>query len=160
MSAAARKRRAAKKKAWQESTDGLWERAWIASGDAPDVVASVDRPYVSVSQLTHECLEAAGSSLVPQKKTTHDQAARPRAAHHRAHPTKLPPRANPYATAATAAPALPKHANNRHAHRAPDVVRHQLNVGAIYGGLEDRLHQNDDALKHILAKSKASLQRR
>ena len=68
-------------------------------------------------------------------------------------------RHNAYAAAVTASSSPFRQAKHRAKHAAPppppapDVVRHQLNVGAIYGAFEDRLIQNDDALKRILAKS-------
>ena len=152
-SAAAKKRRERKKKAFEASPDGLWERAWLASDGASGAVASVDRPYLSVSQLTQECLEAAGSSLVPKKRPPPPPRPAPKLSE------RPPPRHNAYAAAVTASSSPFRQAKHRAKHAAPppppapDVVRHQLNVGAIYGAFEDRLIQNDDALKRILAKS-------
>lgn len=145
--------RTRKNQAIEASPDGLWERAWLASDGAPGAVASVDRPYLSVSQLTQECLEAAGSSLVPKKRPPPPPRPAPKLSE------RPPPRHNAYAAAVTASSSPFRQAKHRAKHAAPppppapDVVRHQLNVGAIYGAFEDRLIQNDDALKRILAKS-------
>ena len=75
--------------------------------------------------LARQCLAAAGSSLVPR--------ARP-----------LPLACRPHNRLVASRTALPK---------GTRVVRHELNVEAIYAGLAHRLEQNGATLSRILAKA-------